>query len=109
MFYPLQVLIPVKVLIGHRIVKDKPRTAHQVAGDGVIDGTVIFVIVVKPSSRINRSRVVEVHGVLNMFQQKVAAAEVGREGGHKNLIRFEAGEEGAKSRRYLNGLPSSRK
>jgi hypothetical protein len=84
-FHPLKVFLPVKVLIGHRIGKHKSCTADQVTRNGVIDGTVIFEVMVKPSSRIDGTRMVEPHGMLYMPQQKVAAAEVGGDGGgHKN-------------------------
>jgi hypothetical protein len=84
-FHPLKVLLPVKVLIGHRIGKHKSCTADQVTRNGVIDGTVIFEVMVKPSSRIDGTRMVEPHGMLYMPQQKLAAAEGGGgSGGHKN-------------------------
>src|SRR5580704_4256775 len=38
-YHPLKVLLPVKVLLGHRIGKHKSCTADQVASYGVIDGT----------------------------------------------------------------------
>jgi hypothetical protein len=74
-----------KVLIGHRIGKHKPCTADQVASYGVIDGTVIFEVVVKPSSRIDGTRVVEPHGMLDMSQQKVS--ELGVVADIRTLIR----------------------
>src|SRR5450631_1976242 len=55
------------------------------ARHGVIDGAVIFEVMVKPSSRIDGTRVVEPHGLLDMLQQKTAAAEIRRGNGHKNL------------------------
>jgi hypothetical protein len=86
MFHPLKVLVLVKVLIGHRIGKHKPCTADQVARNGVVDGTVIFEVMVKPSSRIDGTRVIESHGMPDMPQQKVAAAEVRGSGGHKEPL-----------------------
>src|SRR6266478_565498 len=86
MFHPCKVLLLVKVLIGHRIGKHKPCTADQVARNGVIDCTVIFEIMVKPSPRIDGMRVIEPHGMPDMPQQKVGASEVGDSGRHKELL-----------------------
>jgi hypothetical protein len=54
-----------------------------VARNGVIDGTVVFEVMVKPSSRIDGTRMVESHGLVDMRQQKAAAAKIGRGNGHK--------------------------
>jgi hypothetical protein len=76
-FHCFEIFLLTKVPIGLRVIEYKTCAADQVAGDGIIDGTVVLEKVVKTSPRIDGTGVVESHGLPDVVQQEIAVAEVG--------------------------------
>src|ERR1700741_3623504 len=76
-FHRFEIFLLTKVPIGLRVIEYKPSAAHQVAGDCIIDCTVILEKVVKTSPRIDRTGMVESHGLPDVVQQEIAITEVG--------------------------------
>src|ERR1700746_35505 len=76
-FHRFEIFLLTKVPIGLRVIKYKTCTAHQVTGDCIIDCPVILEKVVKTSPRVDRTGMVESHGLPDVVQQEIAVAEVG--------------------------------
>ncbi len=73
----IAILGPAELAIGHGVVEYEARAAHQVAGVRIVDRAVVPEEMKEAAARVDGARVIERHGVLDVIEQELAAAEVG--------------------------------
>ncbi|KAG1186113.1 hypothetical protein G6F35_014722 [Rhizopus arrhizus] len=59
-----------ELAVGHRVVEDEARAAHQVAMAGIVDAAVVTEVVEEATVRIDAARVVERHRVGDVRTQE---------------------------------------
>src|SRR4029077_1838011 len=74
----IEIVRPGEMTVGHRVVEYEAGAAHEMASMGVVNGAIVFEKMEEAATRIDRSRMIESHGALNVIDQERPAAEIWR-------------------------------